>query len=53
MTSNQVDKLEGIEVDWKEAFFVLALFVISKKYDEAEDYIHSVTHRPRWTSTPE
>ena len=39
-------KISELEVDWKEAFYVLAVLVVSGDIEEAVKYIKTVMHRP-------
>lgn len=42
-------KLEEIEIDWKEAFFMLAVLVSRADWDEAKKFIDKVMKTPRYT----
>ena len=37
---------EGLDIDWKEAFFILAVLVSGNEIAEAKKYIQMLMHRP-------
>ena len=43
-----MSKLEKIEADYKEAFYVLACLVNGGEFDEAKKYVASFLRRPTW-----
>ena len=40
--------MDKIEIDWKEAFFLLAILVLDKKYKDAKEFILKFVYTPRW-----
>ena len=37
---------QGLDVDWKEAFFVLAVLVTGNEIYEAQQYVQNIMRRP-------